>query len=162
MEVLDDRDLERLALVDVEDDRRYLVQPGQRRRARAPLARHQLEAAADAPYQDRLQDAPLADAGRELTETGLRDVLPRLSAVVADRPHGDGRDALVRRLRLGLGDPAEDRLEHRGTVDVPATLRHQPASTALSSSSATVLISWSASLPGAYTGTGTPATWASE
>ena len=57
-----------------DEDDRDVVQPGALRRAPAPLAGDDLEGvggAAHGAHDDRLDDAALADRGRELVELGV-------------------------------------------------------------------------------------------
>ena len=68
-------------------------QPGEPRGAPAPLARDELEAAVAAwPHEDRLEDAVLADRGREVLEGLLVEVQARLVGVGVDAVDGDAVD----------------------------------------------------------------------
>jgi hypothetical protein len=90
LDILDQRDLERLFLAEVADDRRQLVQPRLLRRPPAPLAGDDLEAVAVRPHDDRLDDAPRLDRFGELGERVLVEDPPRLAGMrldAGDRDH---------------------------------------------------------------------------
>ena len=82
LDILDERDLERLGVAEVADDRRNFVQPRPLRRPPAPFAGDDLEAMAVRPDDDRLDDA----ARRRSTGRARRAPLRR-------RPGEAGRDA---------------------------------------------------------------------
>ena len=84
LDVLDDREFERLAIADVDDDDRDVVQPGALRRAPAPLAGDDLVGVGDArngPHDHRLDDAALADRSGELVELVFAERLARVARV---------------------------------------------------------------------------------
>ena len=117
LHVLDDRELERLAVVDLEQHDRHVVQAGALRRAPAPLAGDDLvliDRAAHGAHQDRLDDAALADRGRELVELGLGEMAARIARI--------GLEEFDRHALL-----AARALERGGLVADVADQRRQPA-----------------------------------
>ena len=109
LEVLDERELERLRRRDVFDDDRDVVKSRALRCAPAALAGDELEAnfarvgrSSDLADDDRLDDAVLADRLRELLELRFVEVLSRLSRLrndSLDRAREDGALAIRRALR---------------------------------------------------------------
>ena len=74
LHVFDDRDLERVAVADVDRHDRHFVQTGDLRRAPAPFAGDDLETvlhALDRTHHDRLDHAVLLDRIRKLAEFGI-------------------------------------------------------------------------------------------
>ena len=109
LEVLDDRDLHRGLVVDVLDQCRDGHVARELRCPPAALARDQLEAVlANGSDEDRLEDAVLADAGRQLLERRLVEGEAWLLRVGFDAVNGNDLDAgrAMRRLR---GEEADDR-----------------------------------------------------
>ena len=85
LHVLDDRELERFAVADVEHDDRHFVQAGALRRAPAPFAGDDLEVVGAArAHHDRLDDAALADRMRELVQLGVGEQLARIARIGVD------------------------------------------------------------------------------
>ena len=89
LQVLDERQLEPLLVVEVADDRRDAVQTGRRRRADAPLAGDELVAVEGLRHEDRLEDAVLADAGDERGHLGIAEIAARLLSGSAGCWRGD-------------------------------------------------------------------------
>ena len=80
--------LERVPRLGLALDARHFAQPGQHRGAVTPLARDDLEVlGAQAPDQDRLQDALVADRGGERLQRP--DALARLVGIRMDLGRGD-------------------------------------------------------------------------
>ena len=86
LHVLDDGELERFAIVDLEHDDRHVMQTGALRGAPAPFAGDDLvvvRRAARGAHQDRLDDAALADRCRKLVEFGLGESAARIARIRA-------------------------------------------------------------------------------
>ncbi len=84
LHVLDDRELQRVAVVDVDRDDRHLVQACGLRRAPAPLAGDDLEAVVRAlhrTHHDRLDHAVLPDRVGKLGELGFRKRAARVARI---------------------------------------------------------------------------------
>src|SRR5438552_2217252 len=107
LDVLDERELEALAIGDLAHDDRHLAESGETRRAEAPLTGDELVAAvAVGADEQRLQNPLGADRSGELVQRRLVEVGARLARV---RP-----DAIDRRLALGLdADGRRHLAEHR-------------------------------------------------
>jgi hypothetical protein len=107
LQVLDERELERVVVGGLADEDRDLLKPRALGGAPAALAGDDLEAAArEAPGEDGLEDPLLADRLRELLELGLLEHLARLAVLrvqILDRAGGDAarRGRRGRRLRTG-------------------------------------------------------------
>src|SRR5207253_121552 len=85
LKVLDDRDLERSLVVDVLDERRDRFESGLPGGTPATLSGDQLErAGSQRTDQDRLKDAVLPNARRELGDRLLDECHPRLLGVRLD------------------------------------------------------------------------------
>jgi hypothetical protein len=121
LDVLDQRDLELLAVVDVELDRRDLVETSHRGRAVAALAGDDLVAVRrDRPDQDRLEHALLANARRQLLD--VAELRARLLGVrldelqrqhLPDVPSGAARELLdVVRVVAHAGAVGESAFSH--------------------------------------------------
>ena len=82
LQVLDQRELDDLGVVDLADDHRQLAQAGPHRRLVAALAGHDLKAVAALADDQRLDDPLLADRGDELRQ--VAHDLPRLVRVRID------------------------------------------------------------------------------
>src|SRR4030095_5268530 len=78
LDILDQRDLERLFLAEIANDRGPLVQPRLLRRPPAPLAGDDLEAVAVWPHDDRLDHAARFDRFGQLGERVLLEDAPGL------------------------------------------------------------------------------------
>ena len=93
LEVLDDRDLEGRVVVDLLDERRDRLEPGQPRRAPAALAGDDLVGIRpERADEDRLEDAVFADRrGQLLERLGLEDH-PRLFRIRLDLVDCDDAD----------------------------------------------------------------------
>jgi hypothetical protein len=107
LEVLDDRDLEGGVVVDVLDEGRDRVHPGEPRGPPAPLTGDDLEAArAMGSDEDRLEDAALADRRGELVDRLLDERHPWLLGIRLDAVEGDLADAarLLGRIRREEAD----------------------------------------------------------
>ncbi len=123
LEVLDQRDLEHLGIVDVADDGRQFAQADLDRRLIAPLAGDDLEPLAALADDQRLDDALLGDRGHQLREVAHH--LPRLVRVgidlldrdqSADRHAGRCRPAPPHNVRRGAstmlsGSPRLDTID---------------------------------------------------
>src|SRR4029077_15333973 len=106
LHVLDDGDFERLAIADLDEEHRHVVQARALRRAPAPFAGDDLvliDRAAHRAHQDRLNDAALADRRHKLLELGFREGAARVARIRFDEFDRPG--ALTARS-----------LEHRGFV----------------------------------------------
>ncbi|CAM5215651.1 hypothetical protein BTHI11S_03443 [Bosea thiooxidans] len=82
LHVLDDGDLQRFAIIRLDQDHRDVVQLGPLRGAPAPLTGDDLvsvDHARNRADDDRLQDATLADRGRELVEIVLAEGPARIA-----------------------------------------------------------------------------------
>ena len=98
LDVLDQRDRRRGLAVDVLDHRRDRIQPGDLRRAPAPLAGDQFEVTALAAHHDRLHHALGADGFRQFVESGLVEMLAWLVFAALNPVHGQflqGRGQLL-------------------------------------------------------------------
>ena len=96
LDVLDERDLELIAVGELADERGDPLEAGEARRADAALAGDQLVAVEGLRDEDRLEDAVLADARGELLEARVVHVATRLVRVGRDpreRDVDDGRGA---------------------------------------------------------------------
>src|SRR5712671_4068218 len=77
LDILDDRELERLGVADIEDDDGNFVKAGALRGPPAPFAGDDLKligGTAHRPHRDRRDDAALLDRGGELVEFGQREL----------------------------------------------------------------------------------------
>ncbi len=95
LDVLDDGDLQRLAVADLEQQNRDLVQAGALRRPPPPLAGDDLvgiDGAGDRAHQDRLENSFFLDGVGELGQLGLGVVPARIARV---RPHELDRHAAL-------------------------------------------------------------------
>ena len=113
LEVLDEGDLELLAVGELADDRRDAFETGRLGGTQPPLAGDELVAVDRLHDEDRLEDAVLGDAGREGGKLLGIEPLAGLERVRADprrsgsRPQRSGRDALRDRARQDRDrDPA--------------------------------------------------------
>src|SRR5215469_12900507 len=100
LQVLDERDLERLGIGKSTHDDRDLVHADALRRAPAPLAGNQLETGLLVPqraHEEGLEDALFADRLRKRVELRLRKAAARLESAGADQL--DRNAALRRRFR---------------------------------------------------------------
>src|SRR4029079_17488291 len=112
LQVLDERELELLAIGQLSDDRRDAFEPGRLRGAQPALAGDELVAVDGLGHEDRLQDTVLADALRE-----RRELL--------------GTEPLARLMWVGT-DPRDRDLERRRLIDGPLRdQRRQSAAEAL-------------------------------
>ena len=94
LNVLDDRELEDLAVVELADDRRNDVQARQLRGPPATLAGNDLigtRGAGIGAKDDRLDDAVFTDRAREILEFPVPERLPRLARIGSDQVDGDRR-----------------------------------------------------------------------
>ena len=108
LEVLDDGDLERRVVVDLLDHGRDRLESRHLRGAPSALAGDELVAAAlDGTDEDRLQDAVLLDARRELGERRLVEGQARLVRIRLDAPDRHLADA-GRARRAFRGEEADD------------------------------------------------------
>src|SRR5436853_633346 len=80
LDILDQRDFERLLVAEFADDRGNFMEPSALRRAPAPLAGDDLEAVAVRTDDDRLDQAARLDRGGELEQALLRAAAARLAA----------------------------------------------------------------------------------
>ena len=124
LQVLDERDLELVAVGELADERRDPLEAGEAGRTHAPLAGDELVAVERLGHEDRLEHAVLADARRELLEHGVVEPVARLVRVRADarERHLDDR----RRgwsARCGISED-EAAAERRGVAIGPD--RHAP------------------------------------
>ncbi len=120
LDVLDERDLELVAIRELADERRDALEAREPGGAHAALAGDELVAVERLGDEDRLQHAVLADARGELLEAGVVDVAPRLVRVrrdpgERDLDHGRGR---LRALRDQRGEPAAERRRARSALTV--------------------------------------------
>ena len=84
LDVLDDRQFERFAIADIDDDDRHFVQAGALRGAPPPFAGDDLVGVGDArhrPDDHRLDDAALADRGGEFVEFVVAERFARVARV---------------------------------------------------------------------------------
>ncbi len=84
LDVFDDHDLERIGVADIDRHDRHFVQPGDLRRAPAPLACDDLIPilhAAHRPHHDRLDHAVLLDRVGELAELGVGKIAARIARI---------------------------------------------------------------------------------
>ena len=84
LHILDDHDLERVAVADIDGNDRNLVQAGELRGAPAPFAGDDLVAIGDAlhrTHHDRLDHAMLLDGGREFTELRIGKCPARIARI---------------------------------------------------------------------------------
>ncbi len=91
LDVLDDRELQRLGVGRFDDDDGHFVQAGALRRAPAAFAGDDLvsvDGAADRARDDRLDDAALAQRSDKFVELGIGESAPRIAAI---RPQRTGR-----------------------------------------------------------------------
>src|SRR5690606_1933926 len=123
LQVLDDRDLESLAIVDIHHDRRDLLEARDGGSPSPPLPCHQLVATPGAPHDDGLKYALIADACCQVLQALFGHMFPRLTLVEPQRRQRHRRASAD----LGLRSPkiAQDRLEDRGPIDVRALLAHR-------------------------------------
>src|SRR5437868_4936080 len=78
LNVFDERHCERVAIGQLFDDRRYLLQTGLTGGAPSSLARNDLVSVTAAPYDNRLQNALRSNRRRELVDGGAFEGLARL------------------------------------------------------------------------------------
>ena len=84
LHVLDDRDLQRVAVADIDRNDRHLVQAGALRCAPAPLADDDLETIGRAlhrAHHDRLDHAVLPDGVRQFAKLGVGEGAPRVARI---------------------------------------------------------------------------------
>jgi hypothetical protein len=93
LDVLDQRDLERLGLAELAHDSGDLVEVCPLRGSPAPLAGDDLEAVAVGADHDRLDDSALLDRGGELRQCGLVEGAPGLAGVRLNARSGDHLNA---------------------------------------------------------------------
>ncbi len=98
LDILDQRDFQRLLVAEFTHDRRNLVQPRLLRRTPTPFAGHDLEAVAMRPDDDRLDDAARRDRFGQLSQPVLGEDPARLGGVRLDTgdrdaPHLAGHSA---------------------------------------------------------------------
>ena len=97
LQILDERQLRRLAVVRLDDDGGNLGQAREPRGAPAALARDDLIiAGAEPPHGQRLQDAVLADRVRQLVERRVVEALARLVGVALDLRDGEALQIFAR------------------------------------------------------------------
>jgi hypothetical protein len=89
LKILDQRDLELLAISKLPHDRGDPLKTGELARPEPTLSGDELVAVERLGHEDRLQDAVLADARRKVFQIGIVDALARLSRI---RAHPIDRD----------------------------------------------------------------------
>ena len=102
LDILDQRNFERLRIVEVADDDGHLMQPGPLRRAPAAFTRDDLIIVTVRPDDDRLDQSARGDRGGEFVEQRIVEMATRLIGVRrqgADRQHAYA----ARRVALGAG-----------------------------------------------------------
>ena len=112
LEVLDERELELIAIGQLAHERRDPVEAGGLRRAQPPLTGDELVAVDRLGHEDRLEDAVLRDARRERRETVRIEPLARLMRVGLIRDVGISSVAGLAgaALRDQRGEPAAEAL----------------------------------------------------
>ena len=103
LDVLDQRDLERLGIVEVANDDRHLVQPRALRRPPAPLARDDLIVMPMRPHHDRLDQPTRRDRRRQLVEHRLVEMPSRLIGMRRQRTDRQHPHARRLRCRCAIG-----------------------------------------------------------
>ena len=104
LDVLDERGLQRLLVVEVDDADRDALQPDLGRGPESTFAGDELILAVDAADDERLQDAVLADAGGQRRELIVVEMLARLIRVLDDLPDRDLARVDRRRRRVGASE----------------------------------------------------------
>ena len=114
LEVLDQRELQRLAVAELAHDHRDLVQPGPLRCAPAPLAGHDLVAGRSRgrPHEEGLEHAMLAQRGCQRLQLVLGEGTAGLEGGGAEELDRDPQRAALLGLRLRLGLAQKGRQAH--------------------------------------------------
>ena len=104
LEVLDEGELELVAIRELADDRRDALEAGQLAGAESPFAGDELVAVEGLGHEDRLEHAVLADARGQALELGVVHALAGLARVGADPVERDVAGAGACWLRCGISD----------------------------------------------------------
>jgi hypothetical protein len=103
LDILDQRDFQRLLVAELADDGRNLVQPRPLRRPPTALAGDDLETVAVGPNDDWLDHAARLDRGGQLRQRLLLEDSPRLAGMGFDAGDGDHLDGAARGIGAGAG-----------------------------------------------------------
>ncbi len=129
LDVLEDREFEGGAVVDLDDDHRHLVETGALGRAPAALARHDLEGprhVGQRPHHDGLDETPRPDRTGELGQFLLAEMAAGVAGVRPQEFHRDLALAFVLRHRLRripeIADQGRESAPQPGPCDL---LRHR-------------------------------------
>ncbi len=120
LDVLDDCDCELVALRQLSDDGGYVVESSHLSCANSPLSGHELVPVEDLGDEHGLQNAVDRDTRRELFESVLLQLLPRLVWIASDTRNRDLDGGRTR--RVGLRDES---LEASSEAGVPFGVRRR-------------------------------------